>query len=291
MNQTASFYPQLTNGIKTILEHMSKYIIKESKPIIVIDKYDWLVCALSLLSKQVNLCESAVLLLENGMEQEAFLLVRSQFNNLLWIKYICEAESDDRIKEYIYQPYVTQIKKIKQIQKLISENANDFDQRFHEEAFQEKMNDLICSNQQILKEANMENLKTKQIFDLAKQDIMLFEMYLTMYNEGSKIEHSDISTLNRYRDKILNDYTNTQIFSINLSISDKIIWYAVIRNMFICLYMSFDTFYNRIKTKENHLFQDTSISKAAYDNKDFNKVLLLFSTYQKMLDEIEQETK
>ena len=71
MEQNASHYPQLTNLLKEIVDDMSKDVLKEDCPIVFIDKCDWCVCVLSLLAKQVNLCDSCLLLLENGMEGEA----------------------------------------------------------------------------------------------------------------------------------------------------------------------------------------------------------------------------
>ena len=87
-----SHAPELTDLLKEITEDIAKYVIKEGQPIILIDEYSWYTEVLSLMAKQVNLCDSCILLLENGMEQEAYLLARSQFNNALWIKYLCEAE-------------------------------------------------------------------------------------------------------------------------------------------------------------------------------------------------------
>ena len=100
-----SHAPELTDLLKEITEDIAKYVIKEGQPIILIDEYSWYTEVLSLMAKQVNLCDSCILLLENGMEQEAYLLARSQFNNTLWIKYLCEAEEGDntRFKEFFYQ--------------------------------------------------------------------------------------------------------------------------------------------------------------------------------------------
>ncbi len=93
-----SYAPELTNLLKEITEEIAKYVITEGYPIILIDEYSWYREVLSLMAKQVNLCESCILLLENGMEQEAYLLAKSQFNNAIWVKYLCEAEEGDKSK-------------------------------------------------------------------------------------------------------------------------------------------------------------------------------------------------
>ena len=288
MEENASHYPKLTNGIRDILEDMSKYVVKENTPIIVIDEYSWCVCALSLLAKQINLCDSCVLLLENGMEQEAYLIARSQFNNLLWIKYICEDEDGSRIKEYIYQPNIAQKKQVRKIKDMISQHADEFDERFHDVTFVEKMDNLIADNDRILSEAGVSNLQYKQVFDLAKQNTFLFEMYLTMYNEGSQIEHSDISAVNRYRQKILDEYSDTQIFYMDLSKSDEDVWLKVVGYTLICLFTAFEAFINRINTKEEHLFEGTALSKPMFDKSKFNDIMIKIYACQKFLEELQK---
>ena len=78
-----SYAPELKNLLKEITEEIAKYVIKEGYPIILIDEYSWYREVLSLIAKQVNLCESCILLLENGIEQEAYLLAKGQFNNAI----------------------------------------------------------------------------------------------------------------------------------------------------------------------------------------------------------------
>lgn len=114
-----SHAPELTDLLKEITEDIAKYVIKEGQPIILIDEYSWYREVLSLMAKQVNLCDSCILLLENGMEQEAYLLARSQFNNTLWIKYLCEAEEGDntRLKEFFYQPDINQLRSNQNLKK------------------------------------------------------------------------------------------------------------------------------------------------------------------------------
>ena len=98
-NQTASFYPNLTDMLKAIINDIAENILKEGQPIVIVGDYSWYREVLSLFAKQVNLCDSCILLLENGMEQEAYLLARSQFNNMLWIKYICSDTDNEKVKE------------------------------------------------------------------------------------------------------------------------------------------------------------------------------------------------
>ena len=120
----ASFYPEMTEMLKKITNDISEKIIKEGSPIILVDEYSWYREVLSLMAKQINLCDSCLLLLENGMEQEAYLLARSQFNNMLWIKYLCYDDAENtRVKEYFYQPHINQILSCKNIKKMIEDDT------------------------------------------------------------------------------------------------------------------------------------------------------------------------
>ena len=53
-----SYAPELTELLKEIIEEIAKNIIKEGQPIILIDEYSWYREVLSLMAKQVNLCDS-----------------------------------------------------------------------------------------------------------------------------------------------------------------------------------------------------------------------------------------
>ena len=63
-NQTASFYPNLTDMLKAIINDIAENILKEGQPIVIVGDYSWYREVLSLFAKQVNLCDSCILLLE-----------------------------------------------------------------------------------------------------------------------------------------------------------------------------------------------------------------------------------
>ena len=212
-----SHAPELTDLLKEITEDIAKYIIKEGQPIILIDEYSWYREVLSLMAKQVNLCDSCILLLENGMEQEAYLLARSQFNNALCIKYLCEAEEGDstRFKEFSYQPYIKQLMENQNLKKMIRDFGDALDDRLKNEKTITKLNRRSREIREALKRENIGE-KTKSIVELAKQDSILFGMYVTLYNEGSKFEHSDISTTKLYRKQAAKEYSTEQVFIFDL---------------------------------------------------------------------------
>ena len=281
---TASYFPKMTDLLKEICCDIAKNIIKEGQPIVLIDAFDWYREVLSLFAKQVNLCDSCVLLLENGMEQEAYLLARSQFNNMLCIKYICEAEDDSRIKEYYYQPHISQIISNKNFKKMIADYGDELDERFLETEVMERLDRGIQENTQILTQENMP-IRIKKIADLAKQDSVLFGMYVTLYNEGSQFEHSDISKTKLYRKQAAEGYSSEQAFVFDLGRSDKECWLSVFRCSFMSMFFSFESLWNRVANKEEQLFWQTEYGEAAYRREDFQSVLLKMAKCQKLLDE------
>lgn len=285
---SASFYPEMTEMLKRINNDIARDIIKEGSPIILIDEYSWFREVLSLLAKQVNLCDSCLLLLENGMEQEAYLLARSQFNNMLWIKYLCDGDDDSRVKEYFYQPHISQILSCKNIKKMIEDYGTDLDERLASEEAIQKLNDSISENTQILVENNIA-ISPKKISDLSKQDGLLFGLYITLYNEGSKFEHSDISKTRLYRKPAVDEYDSDQVFIFDLGKSDKDCWLNVFHYSLMSIFFAFDNIRKRIFEKEEQLFWDTSVSKAAYKKEAFNKITFEFGVCQDMLDKTMNE--
>ena len=218
----ASFYPKMTEKLKKITNDISEKIIKEGNPIILIDEYSWYREVLSLMAKQINLCDSCLLLLENGMEQEAYLLARSQFNNMLWIKYLCNDDVENtRLKEYFCQPHINQVLSCKNIKKMIEEYGTELDEQLISKKNIQKLDDYISENLQIIKENGINSNKPKSIFELSRQDSLLFGLYITLYNEGSKFEHSDISKTKLYRKPAVEEYDIDQVFVFDLGKSDK----------------------------------------------------------------------
>lgn len=56
------------------------------------------------------------------MEQEAYILARSQVNNTLWISYLCDDHNNERTKEYYYEYHISKLLQFRNIQKNVSEN-------------------------------------------------------------------------------------------------------------------------------------------------------------------------
>lgn len=284
----ASYCPKITSLLKEIADDITVNIIKEGKPIIILDNYRWIADVLSLMAKQVNLCDSCILLLENGMEQEAYLLARSQFNNMLWIKYICDGKGDERIKEYFYQPYISQIRNNHNLKKMLIKFEGDLDEKFDKNQMIKMLDTAIEENKKVLSDNNIPN-KLKSISDLAKQDGLMFGTYLTMYNDASKFEHSDISKINKYRKKVLDEYNEQQVFVIDMSTSNKKEWLTVLHYSTMSMFFSFESFYSRIINREEQLLSYPTKSPA-YSKKTFEDILIKFKLCSAMLEKEKDTT-
>lgn len=281
---STSYFPKMTNLLNDICEDIAKNIIKEGHPIVLKDELDWYREVLSLFAKQVNLCNSCMLLLESGMEQEAYLLARSQFNNMLWIKYLCEGEDNSRLKEYFYQPYINRIRVNKNFKKMIKEYSGELDDRFQEVDIMKQLDREIDENTEILKQENILNSRGKSIVELAKQDGFLFGMYVTFYNEGSKFEHSDISKIKLYRKQVTEAHDPEPVFIYDLGKSDKECWISVFKCSFMSIYLAFESIWDRIINKKEPFFWQAEYGKSVYTKEDFQSILSKMAKCQKMLN-------
>ena len=276
---TASFNQKIIDIMKDILSDISIHLIRENTNIIVLDEYRWLPETLSLMAKQVNLCDSCMLLLENGMEHEAYILARSQFNNMLWIRYLISDTDGSRLKEFINQPYINQWSLDKKLLKMMESYPNEVDEKLNVENLREHLRNRINQYSQYLDNEGV-NKQLKRISDLANQDSNTLSIYLTFYNKGSKIEHSDISSTREYRKGILDDYSIDEIFTIDMGKSNKDRWYEVFEFSMMSIFYSYEAIVNRLITKEQHLFEDTPVSKAAYNEEDLQAIMVKIAFLQ-----------
>lgn len=276
----ASYNVEMTNELRTILDDISVELLKEGVSIIVVDNYKLYTEILTLMAKQVSLCDACLALLENGMEQEAYILARSQFNNMLWIKYLLADDDGSRLKEYLYQPMISRLYADRNLLKILK-NDQLLDERFKDPSFSINLNNRINEAEKLITRENLEK-KSKSIVDLAKEENLLFEMYVTYYHEGSKVEHSDVSINQNYRKQILEEYPADQIFKIDVSTSNKEMWYRVFDFSNMSLFLAYEAIVNKLMLSESHLFEDLHIhgTKAMYDEKRLKMILLKFRELQ-----------
>lgn len=214
--------------IRSIMPEIEKYFISNGRTYVIDKEFDYFKETLTLFAKQHNLIESIILLLDNGMNEEAYVLARSVLNNYFLICYILEDKK--RIKEYQIQPLISELKYWRKVKESLN---GDFGQRmkqqgknftFTESDIDKKIDDI---NNEIIKSGvtDKNGKPVKQllsIMDLAgkPQDNSNYELYATYYMEASKYEHSDISVLSTYRESEEVDSLGNSRFVMNMSRTD-----------------------------------------------------------------------
>ena len=199
---------------ENFLKNESLYIVKE---------YEYFLEAITLYAKQNNLIKSVLLLMKNNMNEEAMVLARSVLNNYFLLSYILADPQKMHLKEYQMQPIITSLfywKNAKQImqrpfwKKLINKGkALPFTEQ--------EVDKNIISLDTIAKEGFSKKIHPLSIKKLAENaDERGLELYVTFYSEASRFEHSDISCLDIYKEKISEDYSNRRVFKLNMNKTD-----------------------------------------------------------------------
>lgn len=281
MDNNIKYIQNLIQLCRTIQDDIKKNIIKEGTPFIILKNYEWLREVLSLLAKQANLFESCILLLESNMEQEAYILARSQFNNMLWISYICNGNRKKRVKEYYYENHIMQLRNLRYTKSYLKRNPIAVDKS---DVNINNIDIAINAIETILKDEGYEtkNIQNKRIINLVGKDPLLLGLYNTFYNDSSKYEHADISTVQTVRNQILDDVSTDITFTFNLSTSDIKLWKTVFGNILTILYISIEKILYLIINKESHLLGNT------FEDKDFTRIILNIKIALDIIDKISE---
>lgn len=213
------------NILKEIMESAEEYVLKNESPYIIMPDYEYFREVITLFAKQQNLVESTLLLLENNHNEEAMILARSVLNNYFLIGYLLNDPDKSHIKEYQLQTYISELyysKKLKQILK--GAFGTDLKNAGKSLNFTETDidNKIAFLEQEITNSGFSKDTRPLKIIDLAKAaDKRGFELYVAFYTTASKFEHSDISTLDIYKQKILDDFSNNEIFQLDMNRTDE----------------------------------------------------------------------
>jgi len=211
--------------LKEIMDSAEKYVLKNGSPYIIMPDFEYFREVITLFAKQQNLVESTLLLLENNHNEEAIILARSVLNNYFLIGYLFNDPDKSHIKEYQLQTYITELYYNKNLKTILNGEFGTYLKNsgkqltFTETDIDKKISYL---EQEIINAGFSKNTRPLKIIDLAKSaDERGFELYVAFYTIASKFEHSDISTLDIYKQKILNDFSNNEIFQLDMNKTDE----------------------------------------------------------------------
>lgn len=259
--------------LRELMDEVVEQFFAEGEPYVVEKEGEYLRDVITLYAKQHNLLESILVLLEHNMSEEAYILLRSLLNNGMWIVYLCDDdEKRSRFREYSNQPIINNLYFLNNLvtaskkewftnPEIVKENKIDIEQ----------VKKDIKELEKIMKDKGIEQNERRpvSVAKLAKSNDLLFGYYFSVYNDASKYEHSDPATLNFYRNKIMNEYDNDLIFSIDLSktseeLKEKVLYFAA------AIYgNSFMKIFNHFTDKQNHLLD-------YYDKEKLNSIMIGF---------------
>lgn len=216
---------QNTDILKDLMNDVEEYVLKNDSIYLIEEGYEYLREIITLYVKQHNLVESTLLLLDNNHNEEAIVLARSALNNYFLIGYLINDPDKSHLKEYQLQPCIFGQQYWKNIKTIMK---GDFFQKMLEIGKNlpyslEEINDNIRFFKNKIKEAGFDtNIEPLKIVRLAKEaDERGFELYVSCYTTASRYEHSDISTLDIYKQKVFEEHSNNSVFNLNSSRTDE----------------------------------------------------------------------
>lgn len=255
--------------LKRIMPDIEEYFLQNNRTVIIMQGYEWFREVITLYAKQHNLLEAAIVLMNNGMNEEALILARSAINNAFLIGYLLNDDSkrSSRLKEYHIQPLISQRYLLKNMKEMLE---GSFGKRMKEKGMQLSfnLNDIRRKKLEIEKQIKSKGFpkdkKPLSILKLAKKsDKQGFDMYSTYYADASKFEHSDISSLDIYK-RLIDEQTSTNTaFIMDLNRTDEKLKEKVY-NIFLMSYLdSFIKIAGVIVNKETQLQVNYDMNKLA----------------------------
>ncbi|MEW9093957.1 MAG: DUF5677 domain-containing protein [Clostridiaceae bacterium] len=252
--------------LKHIMPDIEEHFIQNNRPVIIAQGYEWFREIITLYAKQHNLLEAAILLMDNGMNEEAIILARSAMNNYFLIGYLLNDDTDRiHLKEFYVQPLISRRYFLKNINKMIN---GPFGEMMQQEGDQLSLSVSDIKNErreienQIKAKGFLINERPLSILKLAQEsDKQGFDLYSMYYADASKFEHSDISSLNIYKTPIDEETPINNAFIMDLNRTDENLKEKIYSIFTICYLDSFIKIASVIANKEPQLQVNYNINK------------------------------
>lgn len=242
---------------KNIMSDVQEYVLKNESPYNILEGYEYIREVITLYAKQHNLVESTLLLLENNNNEEAMILARSVLNNYFLIGYLLNDPDKSHLKEYQSQPLFSQLYYWKNVKEMLN---GQFGQDLRNDVKQftftaeDVDNNIALFEQEIINKGFQTNKRPLRIIDLAKYaDNRSFELYSTFYAYASKYEHSDISTLDIYKQKIFDNHSNNEVFTLDMNRTDDKLKETALTIIITAYTQSLYKLINELTVKQSHL--------------------------------------
>lgn len=252
--------------LKDIMDDVREYFLKDGNSYIIAPGYEYFREIITLYAKQHNLLESILLLLDNNMSEEAYILTRTMINNYFLIGYLInDGENHNRLKKYHIQPVISQIYLLKNMKNILKTSPFKENEQIQEMFKETEINKKINELKNFLKDNGFkQDEKPFKIIDLAKHGFdRSFEMYATCYAEGSAYEHSDISSLDVYKKPVLDEYNKNEVFTLYLGATNEELKTKILNITSIVYCDCFNNIMKHITEKEEHLKINYDIDRLA----------------------------
>lgn len=211
--------------LKDLMNDVEEYVLKNDSIYLIEEGYEYLREIITLYVKQHNLIESTLLLLDNNHNEEAVVLARSALNNYFLIGYLINDPDKSHLKEYQLQPCISARKYWRNLKEIMN---GDFFQKMLElgkplpYSMEEINNNISFFENKIVEAGFKKDINLLSIAGLAKKsDERDFALYVSCYTNASRYEHSDISTLDVYKQKVFEEHSNNAVFHLSSSRTDE----------------------------------------------------------------------
>ena len=243
-----------------LIERISQDFLQEGSPYIIQEGFEHLRDLLVLYGKQTNLLESVLVLIENNMAEEAFILFRSMINNYMLLEYLThDNENRVRYNEFLIQPVKSKLKFLYDFRDGIEKGwiskveFPDLEKNIIE---LEKELEVYGEKPKINRGKRIYKTTPITISKMAWSDELLFNYYITHYKEASAFEHSDPSSLNIYKDQLLEEYNTNGVFTLNLSSTDLNLEETVLKSSIGVFTMSYLTLLKYYSNNYEYLIEE-----------------------------------
>lgn len=214
---------------RNVISEISKVFLREGQPYIVADLPQVNEIFL-LFAKQTQLFESFLLLMQHNHTEEGIILFRSMINNSMLIQYLStfdSVESEYRVKNFKAQPFKANLKRLNNYKFALEKGWFEQVTSIKNPMTVSDIEESIEKIKESLIEARLTTQKGKAdtqlltIRSLAEIDATLFSIYIQYYDIASRYEHSDVTSLDIYKEKIDDETPINKAYIMNLSRTDE----------------------------------------------------------------------
>ncbi|MDM0664814.1 DUF5677 domain-containing protein [Clostridium perfringens] len=250
--------------LKDIMTRVENDFLINGRGYVITSGYEYFREVITLYAKQHNLLESTLLLLENNNVEEAYILARSLVNNYFLIGYLLnDNENRTRLKEYHNQPIISNMYQLKNMKEILLNNTfKNISEEDRQSSLSEIDEKIKIYKNLYKKNGIKKGEKPLKITTLAKNcDEQAFALYVSIYSDASKYEHSDITSLDLYKKEVTDEYSNNDAFILDMNSTNEDLKIKIFDTIEMVYCDTFSKIANIVFEKEKHLLENYDENK------------------------------